>query len=191
MNYYDVSNGSRIQVGDSIPLYSDRIETNINLYYSSKSNQFFIVSHVFKDKDESNITIYSINNTPIPASLLADSKEQQETEVIRVTPMQTTLIGLGVLLIAGILLLVKKYKVKIIKKAIGPYRLLKRKIQSRLNQKSSPVKRKIVSCFSARLMHSMKKGIILLIYSVPRSVWYASRYWSLRFQKKKGSVRIN
>jgi Kelch motif. len=78
MNYYDVSNGSRIQVGDSIPLYSDRIETNINLYYSSKSNQFFIVSHVFKDKDESNITIYSINNTPIPASLLAEAKSNRK-----------------------------------------------------------------------------------------------------------------
>lgn len=117
MNYYDVSNGSRIQVGDSIPLYSDRIETNINLYYSSKSNQFFIVSHVFKDKDESNITIYSINNTPIPASLLTESEDYQETGVIRVTPIQITLIGLGALLIAGILFLVKKYKVKIIKKS--------------------------------------------------------------------------
>ncbi len=107
MNYYDVKTGNRIQVGDSIPLFSDRIETDINLYYSSKSDQYFVVSQAYKTANESEISIYSLNNKPVTASVIYHSNQIEEGISFPSRIMITGLI-LCCLALAGIILTGKK-----------------------------------------------------------------------------------
>lgn len=62
---FSIENGSYEILGDSIPMVSERIRTNANIYLNNTSNEIYCVSQEFKLDGSSNIKIYSISNTPI------------------------------------------------------------------------------------------------------------------------------
>lgn len=59
-------------LGDSIPIYSDRINTNANLYYDEDLNSLYAVVHQFEEDIQSEVNIYSLAFPPITGKELAN-----------------------------------------------------------------------------------------------------------------------
>ncbi|MBG7631588.1 MAG: hypothetical protein IZT56_14315, partial [Bacteroidetes bacterium] len=62
---YSVKDGSQEVFGDSIPLISERIRTNANLYLNRETDQFLCAIQEFELDGSNRIKIYSINNPPV------------------------------------------------------------------------------------------------------------------------------
>lgn len=63
-----ISDGSCEALGDSIPLTSEEIATNANLYFNSELEEFYCVIQEFEKYGESTTRIYSLSNPPIALS---------------------------------------------------------------------------------------------------------------------------
>jgi hypothetical protein len=57
---FSLKDGSMEILGDSIPIHSDKIATNANLYYDSVVNKFFVCVQEYSDDISSTATLYSI-----------------------------------------------------------------------------------------------------------------------------------
>lgn len=64
-------------LGDSIPIYSDRISTNANLYYDEKQNNLYATVQEFEDDIASTLKIYSISFPPITEEELSINSKQK------------------------------------------------------------------------------------------------------------------
>lgn len=63
---FSLKDGSYKILGDSIPIRSDKIKTNVNLYYSTNDNALLAIVQEFDNYDiSSNIKVYSISYPPI------------------------------------------------------------------------------------------------------------------------------
>lgn len=60
-----IADGSAEVVGDSIPLISEEIATNANLFYSSKLNRFFCSIQEFTDQGTTSARVFSISAPPV------------------------------------------------------------------------------------------------------------------------------
>lgn len=66
---YNIKTGEHVVLGDSIPILSEEIQTNANLYLNSNTEELYcVVQEVRKGKTE--INVYSIDNPPISADEL-------------------------------------------------------------------------------------------------------------------------
>lgn len=72
---FSLKNGDYEILGDSIPIYSDKITTNANLYYDSVLNNLYAVVQEFDDDISSGLKVYSLAFPPITASELASYSE--------------------------------------------------------------------------------------------------------------------
>ncbi len=68
---FSLINGSYEILGDSIPIYSDKITTNANLYYDNGLNNLYAVVQEFEDDISSDLKVYSLAFPPITAGELA------------------------------------------------------------------------------------------------------------------------
>lgn len=57
---FSLKDGSMQMLGDSIPIHSDKIATNANIYYDPVVNKFFVSVQEFTDDISSTISLYSI-----------------------------------------------------------------------------------------------------------------------------------
>lgn len=74
---FSLKDGQYEILGDSIPIRSDKITTNANLYYDGVLNTLFTVVQEFDDDISSDLKVYSLSFPPITAQELADySKEK-------------------------------------------------------------------------------------------------------------------
>jgi two-component SAPR family response regulator len=62
---FSIENGSYEILGDSIPMVSERIRTNANIYLDRKINEIYCAIQEFNLDGSSKIRIYSIPNTPV------------------------------------------------------------------------------------------------------------------------------
>ena len=62
---YSIKDGSHKIFGDSIPMISEKIRTNANLYLNNSTNQFFCVTQEFEEDGSNKINIYSLNDQPV------------------------------------------------------------------------------------------------------------------------------
>lgn len=62
---FSLEDGSYTILGDSIPIYSDKINTNANLYYDHDLSTLYAVVHQFDDDIKSDLQIYSLAFPPI------------------------------------------------------------------------------------------------------------------------------
>lgn len=69
---FSIEDGEYTILGDSIPIYSDKINTNANLYYDHDLSTLYAVVHQFEDDVKSNIHIYSIAFPPITEKVLSN-----------------------------------------------------------------------------------------------------------------------
>lgn len=79
MKLYRISlrDGKSVQVGDSIPIISDRIETNANLYFDRALQRFIVTVVEFKDESRSVLHIYTINAPVIDTAAFRETRSNQ------------------------------------------------------------------------------------------------------------------
>jgi DNA-binding SARP family transcriptional activator len=83
---FSVKDGSYDIVSAAIPVTSEKIETDINLFYDAKAGMFFSVVQEFTDPLHSHIKVYSLLNPPVSQTLYLQSvkpkKNNTKTAVI-------------------------------------------------------------------------------------------------------------
>ena len=62
---YSINDGSFKTLGDSIPIISEKIRSNANLYFNKSTNQFLCTTQEFEDDGSSKVNIYSLNGQPV------------------------------------------------------------------------------------------------------------------------------
>jgi DNA-binding SARP family transcriptional activator len=98
---FSFENGDYTILGDSIPIYSDKINTNANLYYDKELNTLYAVIHEFDDDIQSDLHIYSLAFPPITEKELIKhppTGKKNDTWIIFL------IVGAGILLGVGIVL---------------------------------------------------------------------------------------
>jgi len=78
---FSLKDGSYEILGDSIPIYSDKITTNANLYYDSDLNNLYAIVQEFEDDISSDLKIYSLAFPPISANELASYARKKNAYV--------------------------------------------------------------------------------------------------------------
>lgn len=67
---FSLKDGSYEILGDSIPIYSDKITTNANLYYDRSLNNLYAIVQEFEDDISSDLKVYSLAFPPVTAEEL-------------------------------------------------------------------------------------------------------------------------
>lgn len=79
---FSVRDGSYEVVSAPIPVASMRIESDVNLFYSQKTGEFFCTVQEFTDRSNSTIKVYALNSPPIPtATYLASLRPSKKTNL--------------------------------------------------------------------------------------------------------------
>ena len=128
---YSIKDGSHKIFGDSIPMISEKIRTNANLYLNKSTNQFFCTTQEFKGDGSSKINIYSLNGQPV-------SKEK--IYLIETKSSYKTILIIIVLLLMTAVLYYLKYLNKIRKKKKDAFKI---QIQTILKPNIKEAKTKI------------------------------------------------
>ena len=105
---YSIKDGSHHILGDSIPMNSEKIRTNANLYINKSTNQLFCTTQEFKEDGSSKINIYSLNAPPVTKENIYSPVAKSSSNAILIFVILIVIIGL--LLFAY--LIVKKRKRK-------------------------------------------------------------------------------
>jgi two-component SAPR family response regulator len=96
---FSLKDGKYEILGDSIPIYSDKITTNANLYYDSVLNNLYAVVQEFEDDISSDLKVYSLSFPPLTAQQLAShSRERSKYTWVIVILSCSMIIGIGYLL---------------------------------------------------------------------------------------------
>lgn len=94
MNRYDINSGNFEILGDSVPIVSERIKTNANLYFNNDTNEFFCTVQEFTIDGSNTIKILSLNNPPVSKKMIAQYTGQN-TSSWKIWPYMLT----GILLV--------------------------------------------------------------------------------------------
>lgn len=95
---YSIKNGGHEILGDSIPMNSERIFTNANLYYSSATNELYCTTQEYKLDGSNKITIYSLNQPPISRELINSNLKNYNFNYIILAIFITLLILISIIL---------------------------------------------------------------------------------------------
>lgn len=96
---FSLKDGNYEILGDSIPIYSDKITTNANLYYDSILNNLYAVVQEFDDDISSDLKVYSLAFPPITAPELASYSGGKSNNTLEVILLSFSLAaGIGYLL---------------------------------------------------------------------------------------------
>lgn len=88
---FSLKDGQYEVLGDSIPIRSDKITTNANLYYDSLLNNLFAVVQEFDDDISSDLKVYSLSFPPLTAKQLADYSKEKGNYALVVIAIATSL----------------------------------------------------------------------------------------------------
>lgn len=75
---FSLKDGAYQILGDSIPIYSDKITTNAKLYYDEQLSSLFVIVQESKDDISSNIKVYSLAFPPISAEELGNYPRESD-----------------------------------------------------------------------------------------------------------------
>ena len=77
---FSLKDGSYEILGDSIPIYSDKITTNANLYYDNNLKNFYALVQEFDNNDiSSELEVYSLASPPITMEQLKNYSKQPKS----------------------------------------------------------------------------------------------------------------
>ncbi|MFC4674347.1 DNA-binding transcriptional activator [Dysgonomonas termitidis] len=79
---FSLKDGSYKILGNSIPIHSDRITTNANLYYDKQLNSLYAIVQEFDDDIVSDLKVYSLAFPPITAEDLVSYQRSAEESAI-------------------------------------------------------------------------------------------------------------
>jgi DNA-binding SARP family transcriptional activator len=104
---YSVQDGSYEVVSGDIPVTSERIETDVNLFFNSDANEFYCTTQEFTSPVKSGIKIYSLAFPPVSYAAYLKSKQAKST-----TTSVYSYVGVlaAVLLVAGVAFIYLKRK---------------------------------------------------------------------------------
>lgn len=95
---FSLKDGSFEILGDSIPIRSDKITTNANLYYDSVLNNFYAVVQEFDDDVSSKMKAYSLSFPPLTAAALANySNNKRDLTLVVIILSSSLAFGIGYL----------------------------------------------------------------------------------------------
>jgi DNA-binding SARP family transcriptional activator len=95
---FSLKDGKYEILGDSIPIHSDKITTNANLYYDSSLNKLFTIVQEFDDDISSDLKVYSLSFPPITADELASYSKNKNISTTAIVLISVVLvIGVGFL----------------------------------------------------------------------------------------------
>jgi Response regulator containing CheY-like receiver and SARP domains len=80
---FSLKDGRYEILGDSIPIHSDKITTNANLYFDSQLNTLFATVQEFDDDIRSDLKVYSLSYPPITAKKLLSYLPANKTYLYR------------------------------------------------------------------------------------------------------------
>jgi len=96
---FSLKDGKYEILGDSIPIHSDKITTNANLYYDSSLNKLFTIVQEFDDDISSDLKVYSLSFPPINADELASYSKNKKISTLAIVLVSAVLaLGAGYLL---------------------------------------------------------------------------------------------
>ncbi len=98
---FSLNDGSYEILGDSIPIHSDKISTNANLYYDKELSCLYAVVQEFDDDISSNLKIYSLTFPPITEQELKSFSRNQSNvpnSLIIILFASMLLVGVGYVL---------------------------------------------------------------------------------------------
>lgn len=93
---FSMKDGSYEILGDSIPIRSDKITTNANLYYDSSLNYLYAIVQEFEDDISSDLKVYSLSFPPLTAKELATySGEKNPIALMIIVGSFLLIMGIG------------------------------------------------------------------------------------------------
>ncbi len=96
---FSLKDGTYEILGDSIPIRSDKITTNANLYYDSTLNNLYAVVQEFDDDISSDVKVYSLSFPPLTVQELASYSREKSNHTLAVVILSSLFaIGIGFLL---------------------------------------------------------------------------------------------
>lgn len=95
LHKYSIKDGDYKILGDSIPMISEKIRTNANLYLNKSTNQFFCTTQEFKEDGSNKVNIYSLNGQPISRDDIYASIGKRDLKILFI--ILTLIIMLGIL----------------------------------------------------------------------------------------------
>lgn len=98
---YSIKNGTYGKLGDSIPMNSESIRTNANLYFDNATNELYATTQEFNDDGSSSVKIYSLSSPPVSK----DEIQQRSNNRAFSTIFNSTIYFVVLLLIVLILLI--------------------------------------------------------------------------------------
>ncbi|MCW5912080.1 MAG: DNA-binding transcriptional activator [Cyclobacteriaceae bacterium] len=92
---FSLKDGHYEILGDSIPIQSDKITTNANLYYDSALNSLYTIVQEFDDDISSDLKVYSLSFPPVTAhGLESYSKNKSNNSLIVIILSSVVAIGI-------------------------------------------------------------------------------------------------
>ena len=102
---FSLSDGSMEMLGDSIPIQSNKIATNANIYYDPVVNKFFVCVQEFTDDISSTVSLYSIQ---LP--VLSDTEFAEVSELPTEKHLYYILAALFVVIVVAVILVYQRYR---------------------------------------------------------------------------------
>ncbi|MDP4209236.1 MAG: DNA-binding transcriptional activator [Bacteroidota bacterium] len=96
---FSLKDGSYKILGDSIPIHSDKITTNANLYFDNQLNTLFATVQEFDDDIRSVLKVYSLSFPPITAEELSGYLPVKTTNIYRWLAVLSSLILIAIIFI--------------------------------------------------------------------------------------------
>jgi len=76
---FSIETGSYTVLGDSIPIHSEKIKTNANLYYNTNPDELYAIVQEFGDDDiVSNVKVYSLMFPPVTKEALSPPEDKSD-----------------------------------------------------------------------------------------------------------------
>lgn len=98
--HFSLKDGQYEILGDSIPIRSDKITTNANIYYDSTLNSLYAVVQEFEDDISSDLKLYSLSFPPLTADALANySKDKTDYTLVIIISVLAVGAGVGLVLL--------------------------------------------------------------------------------------------
>lgn len=135
LHQYNIETGAFTVLGDSIPITSERIRTNANLYLNERTKEMFCIIQEILDENASEISVYSIDNKPVTAEeLLVELKNIKNRKIQIYWTVILTLFIVG--LVAFWFLYKRKIRLeknKSLSNETGPSTIFEQKIRPQKN----------------------------------------------------------
>ncbi|ULT23873.1 hypothetical protein KUH03_32805 [Sphingobacterium sp. E70] len=92
---FSVKDGSFDILGDSVPIYSDKISTHAQLYYDQQLGRLLVLVQESKDDIQSTLKVYSLNMMPITSNELNAVPLSRSNRKVFLLLLLSTICGVG------------------------------------------------------------------------------------------------